>query len=120
MCCKEGIFRCLLFRYNNQNDFSQFIVKVKQRPEDAFLDNCYVLYRWLADKLQQFLMGRHGNAQKPFLGKRKKLFLFCKIYILQKNRNILYLILKRATYRKNCCVYHVLTFCTQWSLNYCK
>lgn len=88
MCCKKGIFRYLLFRYNNQNDFSQTIAKVKQRPEDAFLDYCYVLYRWLADKQQQILVGRHGNAQKPFLGKRKKLFSVLQNKHIKKNRNI--------------------------------
>lgn len=54
--------------------FHNLLLKLNKGPEDAFLDYCYVLYRWLADKQQQILVRRHGNAQKPFLGKRKKLF----------------------------------------------
>ena len=62
------------YRYNKLNDFLQLIVEVKRMTEDAFLDYYYVSHRWLGDKQQQFSVGEHGNAPKPFLGKRNKAF----------------------------------------------
>ena len=62
------------YRYNKLNDFLQPIVEVKRMTEDAFLDYYYVLHRWLGDKQQQFSVEEHGNAPKPFLGKRNKAF----------------------------------------------
>ena len=54
------------YRYNKLNDFLQLIVEVKRMTEDVFLDYYYVLHRWLGDKQQQFSVGEHGNAPKPF------------------------------------------------------
>ena len=64
------------YRYNKLNDFSQLIVEIKRMTEDDVLDYYYVLYRWLGDKQQRFSVRRHGNVQRPFLGKRNK-FFFC-------------------------------------------
>lgn len=77
------------YRYNKLNDFLQLIVEVKRMTEDVFLDYYYVLHRWLGDKQQQFSVGEHGNAPKPFQVRGTKLFLVLQSkHITEKKKYI--------------------------------